>query len=145
MNIFSSIGHFLEHLFGANSNVAETILGDVSHIVTLAGPIVADVEADLKTIPQGSTVAAIEKFLAKYAPDASKVGALAGQLAELSGPDLWRNAAQMALSFLAPAGTAASLLNLAIEFAYQIFQKKQAAAAPAPVAAAPAPAPVPAS
>lgn len=139
MSFFGSIGHFFASLFGKNGNVAQTVLHDVSSFVSLAEPIVADVQAELKNIPQDSVTAAIEKFLAKYAPDVTQVGGIATQLAALPAANMWQSVASMALSFLAPTGTATSLLNLAIELAYQIFQKKQAAAAiPAPAAPAPA-------
>ncbi len=135
MNIFSSIEHFFEHLFGANSNEAQKVLGDVSHYVTLAEPIVVEVEDIIKAAPQSAVLAAIEKFLSKYEPDLAKVATTAASLAALPSADLWHNAAVLALQTLVPqAGVAASLLNLAVELAYNIFKQKQAATAQPPKA-----------
>lgn len=139
MGFFSPVLHFFESLFGKNGGaVAQTVLNDVSSFVTLAEPIVEDVNTIIKAAPQSGTVLAIEKFLSKYEADATKVASMAQTLAALPAADMWRNAALAALQFVAPAGTAASLLNLAIELAYQIITtKKQAAPMPAPAPATP--------
>jgi hypothetical protein len=139
MSFFGSIGHFFESLFGKNSNVAQTVLHDVSSFVTLAEPIVEDVNTIIKAAPQSGTALAIEKFLSKYEADASKVASLAQNLAALPTADMWRNAALVALQFVAPSGTATSLLNLAIELAYQIIQKKKQPSTTTPAAPQPVP------
>lgn len=131
MSFLTSIGHFFAHLFGASSNEAQKVLSEVSYYVTLAEPVVAEIEDIIKTAPQSGTVLAIEKFLSKYEPDAEKAASIAGELAKLPSADLWHNAAVLALQTLVPqAGVAASLLNLAVELAYNIFKQKAAAQQP---------------
>lgn len=152
-NIFTSFAHFFEKLFGAKAAVAEKVLTKTSHIVTLAEPIVVEIEDLIKTAPQDKVLQAVEAFLVKYEPDLAKVSATAASLAALPSADLWRNAAQIALSSLVPAGTASSLVNLAIEEAYNFYKEEKAAkasasatpaAAPAAPVAPPAPVPAPA-
>lgn len=127
MSFFGSIAHFFASLFGKNSTVVQTVLHDVSSFVNLAEPIVAGIEAELKSLPQSPTSAQIEKFLEKYAPVGAQVGQIAGSLAQYSGSVLWSQIAQTALSFITPAGTAGNLINLAIELAYSTFKQIQAA------------------
>ena len=129
MKFFSSILHFFASLFEANGNIAQKVLHDVSSYVSLAEPIVAGIETEIKTLEPtpGALVTGIEKFLAKYESDAAKVAATAAALAALPSADLWKNLAVAALQTFVPVGTAASALNLAIEFAYSIFKAKQPA------------------
>lgn len=133
-NIFSVIGHFFASLFGAKGALAQKILHDASSFVTLAEPIVAEVETEIKALPdQGKSVQAIEGFLAKYEADSGKVSSIAQTLSGLPVADLWHNLAVIALQALAPQGTATSLLNLAVELAYNLY--KQSKATPVPTAA----------
>jgi hypothetical protein len=128
MKFFDAIGHFLKSLFGADSTVVQTVLHDVSSVATLAAPIIADVETNLKpAAAAGSSVSAeLLTFLGKYDKDAAKVATTANTLAALPVTDMLAKAAQFALATFVPAGTATSLINYAVEFAYQIFKKKAA-------------------
>jgi hypothetical protein len=76
---------------------------------------------------RGRSVQAIEGFLVKYEPDAAKAANLALSLSGLPSADLWKNLAVLALGALVPGGTAASLLNLAVELAYNIYKRSKAA------------------
>jgi hypothetical protein len=134
MSFFGSIAHFFSSLFGKNSTVVQNVLHDVSSFVNLAEPIVAGIETELKTLPNSPQAAQIAAFLEKYAPVGAQVGQIAGNLSQFSGPTLWAQVAQTALSFIVPSGTAANLINLAVELAYSTFKQIQAAKA----AAAPA-------
>lgn len=88
----------------------------------------------IKAAPQNATLEAVQKFLSKYEPDLSKVQQIAGSLAGLSSADLFHQAAVIALQTFVPAGTAASLLNLAVELAYSIFKHKSSMPAAAKAA-----------
>lgn len=125
MSFFSSIGHFFEKLFGEDSTVVEKVLTSASSIVTLAEPVVAGIETELKTLPQTPTLQVIAAFLAKYMPEAQNVATEADGLSKLSGAALWQGIASTVLTYLSPAGTAASLINLAIELAYGVLKAKQ--------------------
>ena len=140
MNIFSGIGHFFKSLFGKNSDVAQKVLHDVSSFVSLAEPIVQEVETEVKAInavDPSATLAATVKFLGKYEPDLAKVQTTASSLVGLPTTDLWHSLATIALGTVVPSGTAGSLINLAVELAYNFVKSKSAAeATPAPAAAA---------
>jgi hypothetical protein len=128
LNIFSVVGHFFASLFGAKGGLAQKVLHEAASFVNLAQPIVAEIETEIKALPdQGKSVQAIETFLGKYETDAAKVLNIATTLAALPPADLWKNLAVTALSALAPAGTASSLLNLAVELAYNIFKQSKMA------------------
>lgn len=120
-----TIGHFFSSLFGASGNVVQTILHDISSFVNLAGPIVADLAALAKAQPdQTGLIANIERWIATYQTDAAKVAAWVGEAQKLPISDILRTAATLALSALVPAGTAQSMLNLAIELAYSVFKRQ---------------------
>jgi hypothetical protein len=53
---------------------------------------------------------------------------IALSLSGLPSADLWKNLAVAALGALVPGGTAASLLNLAVELAYNIYKRSKAVA-----------------
>jgi hypothetical protein len=137
MNIFSGISHFFTSLFGKNADTAQKVLHNVSSFVTLAEPVVAEVETEVKqlaAVDPNAKLQLVAKFLSKYEPDLAKVASTANSLSGLPEADLLHNLATIALSTLVPSGTAASLVNLAIELAYNIFKTKSAATA-APAAA----------
>lgn len=122
-----AIGHFFSSLFGTSGSVVQAVLHDVSSFVNLAAPIVADLEALAKAEPnQTGLIASIERWIATYQADAAKVGAWVTQAQGLPINDVLRTAATLALSALVPAGTAQSMLNLAIELAYSVFKRKPA-------------------
>jgi hypothetical protein len=123
-SFFTTLGKDIKDLFGGNSNILESVLHDVSTFVSKAEPIVEDVNTVIKAAPQSGVVLAIEKFLSKYEADAVKVASMAQNLAALPAADMFRKAALAALQLVSPAGTAVSLLNTAIEIAYQIILKK---------------------
>lgn len=132
LSFFSVIGHFFTSLFGNNGALAQKILHEAGSFVNLAQPIVAEVEAQIKALPdQGKSVQSIESFLSKYDTDAAKVSTVAQSLSRLPSTDLWHNLAVTALGTLAPKGTAGSLLNLAVELAYNIYKKSKAVPVPA--------------
>jgi hypothetical protein len=137
MSVWSAIGHFFQSLFGKDSDTAQKVLHDASSFVQLAEPIVTGIETELKPAaaahPSG-TIAAVENFLVKYEPDATRVQAVAASYATLPAADLWRNTALFALQAVAPKGVASSLLNLAIELAYSIVKAKRSSIASAPAA-----------
>jgi hypothetical protein len=128
MKFFDAIGHFFKSLFGADSTVVQTVLHEVSSVATLAQPIIADVEANLKApAAAGSSIETkLLAFLGKYDGDVAKVATTATALAALPVADMLAKAAQFALATFVPAGTAASLINYAVEFAYQVFKTKTA-------------------
>lgn len=131
------IGHFFTSLFGNKGAIAQKILHEAGSFVNLAGPIVAEVDAEVRALPdQGKSIQSIEGFLKKYESDAAKVSSIAQSLAGLPSADLWHNLAVIALQTLVPAGTAGSLLNLAVELAYNIFKQSRVAPVAAPVPAA---------
>jgi hypothetical protein len=127
-NIFSGIAHFFEALFGNNGAVAQKVLHSVSSFTSLAAPIVVEVENDLKSVEltnPSTKLAAVVGFLSKYEPDIEKVTTTANSLMGLSVDNLLHNAAVIALGTVVPGGTAtASLLNLAVELAYNFFKSK---------------------
>lgn len=129
MNIFSGISHFFQSLFGKNGATAQAVLHNVSSFVTLAEPIVSEVETEVKTlvaVDPNAKLQLIAKFLAKYQPDVAKVASATNSLSSMPDADLWHNLATFALNALVPGGTAGSLINLAIELAYNIFKSKSA-------------------
>jgi hypothetical protein len=126
---------FFKSLFGNHGNLAHKILHEAGSFVNLALPIVAEIEAEIKVLPnQGKSIQAIEGFLSKYEPDVAKAAIIAQSLDGLPSADLWKNLAVAALGALVPGGTAASLLNLAVELAYNIY-KRSKAVAPVPATA----------
>lgn len=129
MKFFDAIGHFFKSIFGADSTVVQGVLKEVSSVATLAAPIIQDVETTLKApAAAGSSVdQKLLTFLGKYEPDAAKVASTATALAALPVSDMLAKAAQFALATFVPAGTAASLINLAVELAYNVFKAKTAA------------------
>jgi hypothetical protein len=128
LSFFSVIGHFFSSLFGTNGGLAQKVLHEAGSFVNMAQPIIEEIETEIKSLPdQGKSIQAIEAFLAKYDSDAIKVAGIATSLSGLPAADLWKNLAVTALSALTPAGTAASLLNLAVELAYNIFKQSKMA------------------
>jgi hypothetical protein len=134
MNIWKDIGHFFGDLFGNNGDAVKTVLHNVSSLVTEAQPIVEAVETDVKAViaagaadPKGILATAL-KFIQKYEPDLAKAQATANTLAALPLSDMFRDLASFALQTLAPSGTLASSLNLAVELAYSVFKQKQGTA-----------------
>jgi hypothetical protein len=61
----------------------------------------------------------------------AKVSDIAQSLSGLPSVDLWHNLAVIVLGAAAPKGTAGSLLNLAVELAYNIYKQSKAAPVPA--------------
>jgi hypothetical protein len=143
MSWLSPLGHLFKALFGAHGDIAQGILHDVSSFVQLADPIILDVESELKPIASDKTarVAGVLKFLGKYEPDVQTAVDTANRLAGLPTEDLLRQAAVFALTTFVPAGTTASLLNLAVELAYNIFKRAQQAKASQSIPSTPAPNP----
>jgi hypothetical protein len=133
MNVFSGIAHFFKSLFGPNSTAVQKLLHSISGFVGLAEPIILEVENDLKeVIKAGDKTLALPKiveFLSRYEPDVAKAGDIANSLSGLPVSDLLHNLAVIALSTVVPAGTATSLVRMAVELAYNIFKSKKAAAA----------------
>jgi hypothetical protein len=130
-NFFKAIGHFFTSLFGNNGAIAQKVLHDASSFVNLALPIVQGIDTELKTV-KGSVVALdIVKFLDKYLPDVEKAEKLAASFATLPGAQLWRAVATTALQAITPVGISSSLINLAVELAYNIFKQSVAPKAPA--------------
>ena len=137
MGLWSAIGHFFTSLFGKSAGIAQEVLHDVSSFVQLAEPIVEQVETEIKAQTAdtpSSAVSAVAAFLTKYEPNLVRVQAASAALATLPAADLFRNVAVYALQAVAPKGTANSLLNLAVELAYNIYKKKTAAQTAAPAA-----------
>lgn len=123
-----AVGHFFSALFGKSGDIVKVILHDISSFVNLAKPIVAELALIAKLQPvQSDLVKEIEKWLGVYIEDAAKVGAWVAQAETLPYLDVLRSAATLALSALLPAGTASSIINLAIELAYNIFKREQSA------------------
>lgn len=132
MNIFSFIIHWFQHVFGAHGENVKKVLEEAAPYVAEAAPIVQDVDLFLKAVEpsdQSGVVAALEKFLSKYEADAEKVAGAVTSLSALPLTDLWHAAAVTALGFILPQGTALSVLNLAVELAYNIAKKVAAAKA----------------
>jgi hypothetical protein len=73
LSFFSGIGHFFTSLFGNKGDIAQKILHEAASFVNMALPIVAEVEAEIKALPDhGKSIQAIEGFLRKHLPDASE-------------------------------------------------------------------------
>lgn len=126
LNWFKAIGHFFTSLFGGTGPVVQAVLHDASSFINLAAPIVAELANLAKAQPtQTGLIAIIEKWLGAYQADAVKVGSWVSTAQGLPISDVLRSAALLALSSFAPAGTTASLLNLAIEMAYNVFKRQQ--------------------
>lgn len=126
LSFFKAIGHFFTSLFGNSGKVVQVVLHDVSSFVNLAGPIVAELAAIAKASPDPSGLLTnIEKWITTYESDATVVQNFINSVKDLPYLDILHKAASLALSTLIPAGTANSLINLAIELAYSIFKKQQ--------------------
>lgn len=132
MSVFSSIGHVFTSLFGAKASVAQKVLHEVSSFVQLASPIVAEIETELKA-SASPDAAKILVYVQRYEKDSVVAKSFVDSLTGLPVSVIWHNVAVFALASLVPAGTASSLLNLAIEMAYSIF-KASPAATPQPAA-----------
>lgn len=125
-NWIKAIGRFFSALFGGSGDVVKVILHDIAYAVNLSAPIVAALSTLAQSSPDKSgLIGSIERWLGIYHDDANKIASWVEQAQGLPYLDVIRSAATMALSALVPAGTAASLLNLAIELAYNIFKKQQ--------------------
>ena len=141
LNIFTVIGHFFASLFGSKGSVVQKVIHGVSSFVNLALPIVEEIDNDLKAVIVAapvvgpSVVGTIEKFLQKHLPDLTEISQIANGLVGQDSADALRTIAVSVLQLLVPAGTSLSLLNLAIELAYNTFKELQASK---PAAATPA-------
>ena len=131
MSILGTIGKFFSGLLPHHQDAANEVLKDVSVYLPMALTCVTAVENELKIAGNPSAVQ-IGKFLSKYEPDLQKVVATAQQLAALPASDLFHEAALYALNTLAPPGVTQSLLNLAVEMAYNILKASAPAPAPTP-------------
>lgn len=118
-------------MFGKNGSNVQVILHKASSFVNIAEPIVEEVEVEVKaamaTDPSGK-VALIEKYISKYETDKAKIQPVVDSLVGLPEADMFHNLATYALGFVAPKGAAASLLNLAVELAYNVLKSKTEAA-----------------
>jgi hypothetical protein len=142
-NVFS----WLESLFGKAGSVVHTVLNDVAGITNVATPIVTELAAIASVSPSPTwLISEIEKWLGTYLKDAPAIAQWVANAQTLSTADILRTAATTALSVLVPSGTAASLINLAVELAYNVFKaaKKAPAMVPAAIPAT-VPAPIPAA
>lgn len=124
MSFFGGIGHFFSSLFGPNGDVAQKVLHAAASYISLAVPIIAEIEADLKAeTGQGSVgTEKVIGFIQKFEPDSGKAQSIATSLGNISNADLWHQLAVFGLSRIAPKGVSTSILNLAVEFAYNIFK-----------------------
>jgi len=122
---------FFEKIFGGQAGEAQKILIEVAGIAQKAEPVVAQIDTEVKAIlavnPSGK-LSTVEAFLSKYEPDIAKVAATAQNLAGYATSDLYHALAAFAVSKLSP-GTGASLVNLAVELGYSLFQANQKPAA----------------
>lgn len=132
MSFFGGIGHFFSSLFGKNADVAQKVLHATASYIALAGPIIAEIETELKaTIETGQGSVATDKilgFIQKFEPDLDQAHTISAHLAGLPNTDLWHQLAVFGLSRIAPKGVSASIINLAVEFAYNIFKHQPKAA-----------------
>ena len=138
MSAFSSFGHVilhiveqpvlaLEKLFGGQADEAQKIIGEVASLAQKAEPIIGQVDTEVKAIiavSPSQTLSTIEAFLSKHEPDVEKVAATAQSLMGYATSDLYHALAAFAVSKLAPS-TGKSLVNLAVELGYSLFQANQ--------------------
>jgi hypothetical protein len=134
-NFFLGIAHFFKSLFGDNGATVQKVLHDVSGFVGIAEPIIQEIEVEVKAIIQAgdhnATLTSMLNFLGKYEPDFNKAKQIADTLSGLPVADILHNLAVLALSTIVPAGTASSLIRMAVELAYNVFKAKKAAVAAA--------------
>lgn len=142
MSFWDTLGHFFSHLFPYHAKEAQSLLTEISPYVNLAGPIVRDIETDLKpalTEEQGQKADALNAFLQKYLHQEQDLQTKVSQLLGLPTADIWRDTAETILALVLPATVDKSLLNLIIETAYQLYvrraQPNSASALPAPASA----------
>ncbi len=132
--LFSAIGHFFSSLFGKNADLAQKVIHDAASFANLAEPIVEEITVVVGAASAIAPNAAFTKLsgdLATVVKDEAKVQSfLTAATGYTSTADLLHAAAVFILGQFVPAGTAASLINLAVELAYNI-SKQKAAVAPA--------------
>lgn len=126
MNIFTSIEHFFERLFGKQTGeVIQTILTDIHTLFEQAQPIVAAISAVITAEDLASPSAVLTKmeaYLGTVMNDAAKVDAWVKANTGQTIPAILDNAAITALSFVS--GNA--ILNdvrTAITLAYAVYCK----------------------
>jgi flavorubredoxin len=130
MTIFNRIGAFFTSLFGSVGKYLQEILSDASKLINLAQPIVAELAILSSAAPDQTTlIKEISKWLSTYESDASKVASWVASTSGMTTAQILQSAATTAVSAVAGTGAAASVLNFAVEAAYQIYQKLQAAKA----------------
>ncbi len=131
MSLLTKAEGGLEHLLSPllhdapGGHLAQSVLADVEHLYTLAQPIVLEIQNDLKSVAtsdQSALIEATAKFLNKYEEDAGYLQVMLTQYTALPPSDRWHDLAVFALQKLAP-GVDISLLNLAVELAYNILKR----------------------
>ena len=128
MTLFNRIGAFFTSLFGEVGKYLQEILTDASKFINLAQPVVAELSVLASAAPDQTTlIKEISKWLGTYETDSSKVASWVASTSGLTTAQILQSAATTAVSALAGGGSTASVLNFAVEAAYQIYQKLQAA------------------
>ena len=134
MSFAQTLEHEVASVFAHRPEAAQALFAEVLPLVQAAGPVVTAVERELKPVlPPAADERAvkIEAFLTGYAPPATDLAATVTTLAAEPTALLLRDVAKFAVRTLLPNPILDSLLNFAIEGAYQLYVV-QAAAAPAP-------------
>jgi len=131
MSILGTFGKFFSGLAAHHQDAAQEVLKEVSGYLSFALTCVTAVDHVLKTEAGAPALASLEKFLSAYEPDLQKVQIVAQSLAALPANDRWREAALFALRTLVPPTSPLSLLNLAVEMAYNIHKASVALPLPA--------------
>lgn len=144
MNIFTSIEHFFERLFGKQTGeVIQTIMTDIHKLFQEAQPIVSAISAVITAEDLASPSAVLKKmeaYLGTVVGDAAKVDAWVTANSGHSIPAILENAALTALSFVS-GNEVLNDLKTAITLAYAVYTKlNPATTGSATVAAISAPA-----
>lgn len=126
-NWFKSVGNFFKKLFGKSGDVVQVVLHDVSAFVIAAEPIVEQV-ALIASLASGKSelMAKLVGWLHEYEKDAAVVKAWVDAAEGMPSSDVLRSAGVLAVSKLVPEGTSKSLLNLAVEMAYNVYKRSKA-------------------
>lgn len=130
-NPFVSLWHFLERLFGKAATEVEWLLKQVNAYTPKVMEVVATLAAIASANPNDVTNKIVE-YLKEFGVAEEKVSAWVNAHLNSNGGEALHDAAALIIANIFPVGTAANILNFAIELAYGAFKRKSAENAPKP-------------
>lgn len=122
-NPFVSFLHFLKRLFGKFATDVEWLLHQVNKYVPQINSVVAELSAVAAANPNDVTNA-VADLLRKFKVGEDKVLEFVNAHQNDPGAQVLHDAAAMIVASFFPVGTAAHIINFAIELAYGIFRKQ---------------------